>query len=76
MHLLSDCRQNNNLTKGSRLCKAGWPVNKKLGGGKYSAEEEKTHCGVEGGTWKGVLRGQRLGWKFKGKKKGVRDPLT
>ena len=34
MHLLSDCRQNNNLTKGSGLCKAGWPVNKKPGGEK------------------------------------------
>lgn len=34
MHLLSDCRQNNNLTKGSVLCEAGWPVNKKPGGKK------------------------------------------
>lgn len=31
MHLLSDCRKNNNLTKRSGLCKAGWPVNKKPG---------------------------------------------
>lgn len=57
MHLLSDCRQNNNLTKGSGLCKAGWPVNKKAGGLKSSEEEGKTQGGVEGeigGVYSGV----------------------
>lgn len=51
MHLLSDCRQHNNLTKGSELCKAGWAVNKKPGYGKCSVQEEgekKTKVGLKG----------------------------
>lgn len=58
MHLLSDCRQNNNLTEKSGLCKAGWPVNKKAGGGKYLVEEGKTLGRVEDGI-RGVYSGVR-----------------
>lgn len=54
MHLLSDCRQNNNLTKGSGLCKEGWPVNMKPGGGKRLVEEGRKQGGVEWGNWRGV----------------------
>lgn len=45
MHLLSDCRQHNNLVKGSELCEAWWAVNRKPrvkevfgGGGKINPE--------------------------------------
>lgn len=51
MHLLSDCRQNNNLTEGRGLCKAGWPVNKETRGRKVfgGGGGGKTQGGVEGG---------------------------
>lgn len=53
MHLLSDCRQNNNLTEGSGLLKAGWPVNKKTRGRKSVRwRRGKPNVGL---NWKVVL---------------------
>lgn len=62
MHLLSDCRQHNNPTKGSGLCKDGWAASESvereresLVEGGEKKKEKAPQAGVVKGNWRDVV---------------------